>query len=192
MTEHTNTCDLVGFQQGYNAPAVCSCGFEKQKVGVEAVPHARPQLDLLNSLHAILERYGIASRSLRDGLDMLPTELVTWAADACRQSQSQSADIATLTRERAALQAERDTVLRLQREEIQRLEVELADVKLSAMRDLTYEQHQREVAEASLAQTEQARDEALATSEARRLLACRLIGEKHGTFKRAEPEERAK
>lgn len=26
--EHSNTCDLVGFRQGYNAPAVCSCGAE--------------------------------------------------------------------------------------------------------------------------------------------------------------------
>jgi hypothetical protein len=30
MTEHANTCDLVGVRQGYNAPAVCSCGFDQQ------------------------------------------------------------------------------------------------------------------------------------------------------------------
>jgi hypothetical protein len=28
--EHSNTCDLVGFRQGYNAPAVCSCGAAKR------------------------------------------------------------------------------------------------------------------------------------------------------------------
>ena len=25
---HSNTCDLVGWSQGYNAPAVCSCGLD--------------------------------------------------------------------------------------------------------------------------------------------------------------------
>ena len=28
-TEHSRTCDLVGFRQGYNAPPVCSCGLDK-------------------------------------------------------------------------------------------------------------------------------------------------------------------
>ncbi len=42
---------------------------------------------------------------------------------------------------------DRDTVLRLQREEIRRLELELADTKLAAMRDFSLERHHREAAE---------------------------------------------
>ena len=29
VSEHSNTCDLVGFRQGYNAPPVCSCGLDQ-------------------------------------------------------------------------------------------------------------------------------------------------------------------
>lgn len=32
---HLNTCDLVGFRQGYNAPGVCSCGFDASPVKEE-------------------------------------------------------------------------------------------------------------------------------------------------------------
>lgn len=28
-SEHSRTCDLVGYRQGYNAPPVCSCGVDK-------------------------------------------------------------------------------------------------------------------------------------------------------------------
>lgn len=27
---HSNTCDLIGFRQGYNAPDKCSCGYDKE------------------------------------------------------------------------------------------------------------------------------------------------------------------
>lgn len=43
---------------------------------------------------------------------------------------------------------DRDTVLRLQREKIQQLEVALADTKLSTMRDFSLEHHRREAVEA--------------------------------------------
>lgn len=36
---HSNTCDLVGWSQGYAAPAACSCGFD------ERVRAYREQLD---------------------------------------------------------------------------------------------------------------------------------------------------
>ena len=61
-----------------------------------ADPGARPPqpepIDLMDALHAILEQHGIASRSLRDGLDTLPSALVEWAANAMRQSQKIEAE----------------------------------------------------------------------------------------------------
>ena len=31
MTRHSRECDYVGWQQGYAAPPVCSCGFDQQQ-----------------------------------------------------------------------------------------------------------------------------------------------------------------
>lgn len=47
-----------------------------------------PLMDISAELHRILGRYGIASLSNRDGLSGLPSDLIAWAADACRQTQN--------------------------------------------------------------------------------------------------------
>lgn len=47
--------------------------------------------DISDRLHDILTRHGLASRSWRDGRERLLTELITWAADSCRQTMSRQA-----------------------------------------------------------------------------------------------------
>lgn len=36
--DHSNTCDLVGFRQGYNAPPVCSCGADSSDAVLRSAP----------------------------------------------------------------------------------------------------------------------------------------------------------
>jgi hypothetical protein len=46
--QHSNTCDLVGFRQGYNAPGVCSCGADaKDAIPPGPEPGASPGIGLI-------------------------------------------------------------------------------------------------------------------------------------------------
>jgi len=69
--EHANTCDLVGFRQGYNAPAVCSCGAEQAMTDASS---GTPDLLFRIKKRLGLGRAGSASSDadlLRDALTAL-------------------------------------------------------------------------------------------------------------------------
>lgn len=63
MSEHSNTCDLVGFRQGSHAPAVCSCGADP-----------RPQR---SSLENRVEAFLKAHQLWAEGDQVLVAELTT-------------------------------------------------------------------------------------------------------------------
>lgn len=171
---------------GGDSAAVCSDLPLRDVVGGEVVLHIRPQplrigvkgdctncsaediADLWDASGNVGPFCGTCGDLLAASfqVDALTRDLAALQEDAQQLGPLKKAllgwqeDAKRLARDLVALHADRDrdTVLRLQREEIQRLEVELADVKLSVMRDGAYAQHQREAAEAALLLAQQERD----------------------------------
>ena len=86
MSQHKNDCDLVGWQQGYNAPAVCSCGAEDPGVRPAPAINAEKELALIQEAVRDASLSDGAVRAIAAGTVEPTPDDIAWAQSELRRA----------------------------------------------------------------------------------------------------------